>query len=641
MVSAGPNRVETQRDQGFTLPELMITIAILGAITAVLSAAIVTTFRQQTSTEGRLNIARAEQSVDSWLPADIASADPSTVTDDPGGLPCVGTCPAGVDLSGVNALLLSWSVAQPSSTTWTVSYRYTKVGNEWQLRRVLCEDGPGGVTCGEVTVLHNLAAPGDGSAAAEAAFLASPTPPVWAVDVTPPGPGGATTSVKIFVNGGGIGDGASGGTDEIILSAKGVVSETIEPDSATNPLFARAKSRCGGPMTLLIDSSSSIGAGMSDVREAVRSVVEGFRETPIKLRIVDFDETSRTLGVGYYDMAEGAQVDVLEALIGSDGNLLAGGTTNWDDGWFHTFYDLNGDLRPLEELPNTVIFFTDGVPNRNRTTLRSDSAPTIEPPAYPPADWPEYTGFDFDQQSYDRAEHIAATFAEQTEYIGVAVGTGATASYDWVQADDPYSQPPAPPISMTGNQLVSELRSAGGVGGPSVLAVPPIGPYTNATVANMYEVATFTGFAEALRSAALSDCGGTLTVQTRSDGSPGIEEFGYENTEYRDAGTGSVISNVPRTVTTSALFRTGTFDFEIPGGATYLVDLVPQSLGTFDGYTPDDSPTSPGGWTCRSGATDKTPGLIPIPISLSIWSGITVSVGPNEAVSCTLSMTSN
>ena len=83
MDSRTTTRASSRRDQGFTLPELLITMAILGTITAVLAAAIVTTIRQQSSTEGRLNIARAEQSVDTWLPADIASADPSTVSDDP------------------------------------------------------------------------------------------------------------------------------------------------------------------------------------------------------------------------------------------------------------------------------------------------------------------------------------------------------------------------------------------------------------------------------------------------------------------------------------------------------------------------------------------------------------------------------
>ena len=636
MDSRTSNRADSRRDQGFTLPELLITIAILGTITAVLAAAIVTTIRQQSSTEGRLNIARAEQSVDTWLPADIASADPTTVSADPLADPCGASCPADVDLSGVNALLMSWSVDEPSLITWTVSYRYVKIGSEWQLRRILCEEVSGVATCDDATVLHNLAPPGDGSPAAEAAFLGSPTAPSWAVSVTPPGPGGATTSVQFFVDGGadGAGDGRSGGVDEIILSAEGVVPDTIDPNSATSPSFVRAKSRCGGPMTMLIDSSGSIGAAMGDVREAVRAVVEGFRETPVKLRIIDFDLISSTLGSGYYDMAEGTQVDALKTLIGS-GNLQAGGYTNWDDGWFRTFYQSNGNLRPLDELPNTVIFFTDGVPNRNRTTNRSDAAPTVQPAAYPSATWPRTDPFD--QQSYDRAEKIAATFAGQTKYIGVAVGAGAANSYPWVQVADPYTQPPAPSTPRTGNAIVAELRSAGGVGDATVLAEPRNGPYTNATDANMYEVTNFNGFADALRSAALSDCGGTLTVQTRADGSPATEEFVYENPEFRDQASGTVVSTEARTVTTSQLFRTGTFDFDIPGGATYLVDLVPQSLGTLDDYLPDTA-AGPGGWTCRAGAITKTPVLIPI--TDSIWSGITVPVGPNEAVSCTLSMTS-
>jgi hypothetical protein len=153
----------------------------------------------------------------------------------------------------------------------------------------------------------------------------------------------------------------------------------------------------------------------------------------------------------------------------------------------------------------------------------------------------------------------------------------------------------------------------------------------------MYEVTNFTGFADALRSAALSDCGGTLTVQTRADGSPATEEFVYENPEFRDQADGMVVSTEARTVTTSQLFRTGTFDFDIPGGTTYVVDLVPQSLATLDDYVPD-TVAGPGGWTCRAGAATKTPVLIDI--GDPIWSGITIPVGPNEAVSCTLSMTS-
>jgi len=55
-----------------TLPELLISVSIIGLIAAVLSSAIIVTFRQGDSTEGRINVARAEQSINTWLPADLA-----------------------------------------------------------------------------------------------------------------------------------------------------------------------------------------------------------------------------------------------------------------------------------------------------------------------------------------------------------------------------------------------------------------------------------------------------------------------------------------------------------------------------------------------------------------------------------------
>ena len=47
------------RDAGMTLPELLVSIAIMGLIVTVLASAITVTLRQQSSTEGRLNVARS------------------------------------------------------------------------------------------------------------------------------------------------------------------------------------------------------------------------------------------------------------------------------------------------------------------------------------------------------------------------------------------------------------------------------------------------------------------------------------------------------------------------------------------------------------------------------------------------------
>ncbi len=114
----------SRRDGGYTLPELLIAVAMLGIITAVLSAAIIVVIRQQDSTVGRLDGARAEQSFDTWMPADLASFNPTTVTTDTTLDPCSAPCD-GIDISGVNTLMASWDV---DGSTVTVSYQYIEVG---------------------------------------------------------------------------------------------------------------------------------------------------------------------------------------------------------------------------------------------------------------------------------------------------------------------------------------------------------------------------------------------------------------------------------------------------------------------------------------------------------------------------------
>ena len=85
-------------------------------------------------------------------------------------------------------------------------------------------------------------------------------------------------------------------------------------------------------------------------------------------------------------------------------------------------------------------------------------------------------------------------------------------------------------------------------------------------------------------------------------------------------------------MTTSAIFPTGTFDFEIPAGTNHFsVDVVPQELQTLNGFTPV-------GWSCRAGSTDLP--ITSIPIDGSDFSGFTVDVSANEAVSCILEVTS-
>ena len=89
------------------MPELLISVVILGLISAVLSSAMIVTLRLQDNAEGRLNVARSEQAVSMFLPSDLSSA--SIVNTDPDATPCGATVCDGIDLSnGSNVLLLEW-----------------------------------------------------------------------------------------------------------------------------------------------------------------------------------------------------------------------------------------------------------------------------------------------------------------------------------------------------------------------------------------------------------------------------------------------------------------------------------------------------------------------------------------------------
>ena len=81
-----PRPARRPADRGMTLPELLIAVAIIGLMMTVLSSAVIVTIRQEDSTSGRFNVARAEQNVGMWLPGDLASA--AVVTVDPAATPC-------------------------------------------------------------------------------------------------------------------------------------------------------------------------------------------------------------------------------------------------------------------------------------------------------------------------------------------------------------------------------------------------------------------------------------------------------------------------------------------------------------------------------------------------------------------------
>ena len=451
------NRV-AGRDEGMTLVELLIAIALTGIIATALSGAVVVILNQQSTSNGRLNNARAENGAGLWIPGDLASAGQNVDTS-PSIDPCFGACPVGADVGGSNAMMLSWStlVANSSGQSVTkltqVSYRYVLVGDEYQLIRVQCDQTEGSVTCRTIVVLHNLDSPPDGN------FTAGVTVPDWIIKVsTPPDPlaidptvttieGDAPAvavknaqRVVVTVNGGGKSAGAGGGTNQISLSAGGTNRTLIDSTSMQGaPSLIAARSLCGGSITLIVDRSGSIGAAdFAKVKTAVGQFVTMFVGTPVRLKLVPFDTIASTVGATApewtttYDMLNTSEAN---ALLSEVTNMTyPAGYTNWEDAMFRTFYNADGTV--AQDLPGMVVFFTDGVPTNSRLNSSSSSIPA-DPPAAQPGYSTTVNG-QYQQQGFDRANLIAAAFRDTTRFIGVGVGLGISGNQTWTSSVPGY-----------------------------------------------------------------------------------------------------------------------------------------------------------------------------------------------------------
>ena len=163
------------------------------------------------------------------------------------------------------------------------------------------------------------------------------------------------------------------------------------------------------------------------------------------------------------------------------------------------------------------------------------------------------------------------------------------------------------------------VDNTSGVAGGFVQAVSSGGHYTNASAADLFVLPDYSQFSEALASVALGQCGGTVTMQTRVGTSAAQDPFTYQ------------ISGSNEIVKTSAAYRSGTFDVALPGGSTQTVTISPQEFTDLVRY-------APAGWSCKSAGVAYPFTVVPVQ-GHAPWTGIQLSVGPNQAVSCIQSVT--
>lgn len=196
-------------DKGMTLVELVVSISMLGLLTAVLSSAIIVTLRQQDNTTGRLNVAVAEQAISMFIPPDLASAN--IVDTSPQATPCpddrlvalggAAVCD-GIDLStGSNVLQLEWDIENGDGTTTStkVSYHFAPAadGETYEVSRSECRSTAGSAwVCSSRVVLRDLPGPpggetfvpgvANGAACTDAVNPAPCTRPTWVIIVSEP-----------------------------------------------------------------------------------------------------------------------------------------------------------------------------------------------------------------------------------------------------------------------------------------------------------------------------------------------------------------------------------------------------------------------------------------------------------------------
>ena len=552
-----------QRDRGMTLVELLITVTILGIIMTSLTAAMIVILRTEQPIKDNLSESKDITFLQAWIPSDLASATSRNI--DPLYQPTPRTT-----LPGTNVLTLNRADISTSgvTTNYVVSYRYVQVRDEWQLQRYEIRNvGLATQNITKVGVAHQLASP----------------PPTWNPTQSPVHAVSVTSRNQVVLRP--IGEDVQvtfGSGQEFTTGGAGLSSQDQLPTDYTGGIIdpSAPPTRCGGTVTVVLDTSSSIPSqgGATSLVNAALGFIDAFSGTPTYLRIVGFDVSAYS----YYPTSAGQYVNILNPST----NLTAmrtkvdnqdlsaarwGGGTNWEDGLWQAFRTTSGT--PFSQLPELVVFISDGEPNRNRTNTPNDGDAR------------------FNTTDLSRAV-TAANYGRGTgaRIVGILVGNDAS----------------------TTNQ--GRMKSVvGNVAWNGTGATNP----GNAAAADFFLPANSASFAQlgnVLRSISAAVCGGTITVQKRIEQAGALSEA---------TGTWSYTTDVGVRDLDTSQSSSATFDFTFPNGTTTRTVQITETPKS--GYTFVRADCSSGGTALPASRlrspTDGSPGVI-------------VTLTPDEAVSC-------
>ena len=546
-----------------TLVELLITVTILGIIMTSLSAAMIVILRSERPIKDHLSESKDITFLQAWIPNDLASASSRNI--DPLYQPSSRTT-----LPGTNVLTLDRADISTSgiTTNYIVSYRYVSVGDEWQLQRYEIRNvGLATQTITKVGVAHQLASP----------------PPTWNPTQSPVHAVSVTSRNQVVLRP--IGEDVQvtfGSGEEFTTGGAGLSSQDQLPTDYTGGIIdpSAPPTRCGGTVTVVLDTSSSIPAqgGATSLVNAALGFIDAFSGTPTYLRIVGFDVSAYS----YYPTTAGQYVNILNptaALTAMrtkvDNQDLStarwGGGTNWEDGLWQAFRTTSGTA--FSQLPELVVFISDGEPNRNRTNTPNDGDAR------------------FNTTDLSRAV-TAANYGRGTgaRIVGILVGSDASTTNQGRMK------------SVVGNVVWNGT----GATNPG-----------NAAAADFFLPANSASFAQlgnVLRSISAAVCGGTITVQKR------IEQAGLLS---EATGTWSYTTDVGVRDLDTSQSSSATFDFTFPNSTTTRTVQITETPKS--GYTFLRAECSSSGIALPASRlrapTDGSPGVI-------------VTLTPDEAVSC-------
>jgi prepilin-type N-terminal cleavage/methylation domain-containing protein len=558
-----PKQQSGQRDRGMTLVELLITVTILGIIMTSLTAAMIVILRTEQPIKDNLSESKDITFLQAWIPNDLASASSRNI--DPLFQPTSRTV-----LPGTNVLTLDRADISTSgvTTNYVVSYRYVQVRDEWQLQRYEIRNvGLATQNITKVGVAHQLASP----------------PPTWNPTQSPVHAVSVTSRNQVVLRP--IGEDVQvtfGSGQEFTTGGAGLSSQDQLPTDYTGGIIdpSAPPTRCGGTVTVVLDTSSSIPSqgGATSLVNAALGFIDAFSGTPTYLRIVGFDVSAYS----YYPTTAGQYVNILNPSTNLTAmrtkidnqdlsNARWGGGTNWEDGLWQAFRTTSGTA--FSQLPELVVFISDGEPNRNRTNTPNDGDAR------------------FNTTDLSRAV-TAANYGRGTgaRIVGILVGNDAS----------------------TTNQ--GRMKSVvGNVAWNGTGATNP----GNAAAADFFLPANSASFAQlgnVLRSISAAVCGGTITVQKRIEQAGALSEA---------TGIWSYTTDVGVRDLDTSQSSSATFDFTFPNGTTTRTAQITETPKS--GYTFVRAECSSGGIAIPTSRlrspTDGSPGVI-------------ITLTPDEAVSC-------